>query len=67
MSDHKFDLGVSTDTDSEQSLEVIRRALSGLKYGSVEIVVHDARIVQVERKEKVRLIRDGVRNGGRHV
>lgn len=30
-------------------------ALDGLKFGSVEITVHDGRIVQIERREKVRL------------
>lgn len=30
-------------------------AISGIKYGSVEIVIHDRKIVQIERKEKVRL------------
>ncbi len=29
-------------------------ALKGIRYGSVEIVIHDSRIVQIERKEKVR-------------
>jgi len=33
----------------------IANALRGLRYGSVEIVVHDGRVVQIERKEKVRL------------
>lgn len=32
-------------------------ALGGLRYGAVEVVVHDGRIVQIERKEKVRLDR----------
>ncbi|MAY27383.1 MAG: YezD family protein [Polycyclovorans sp.] len=30
-------------------------ALAGLRFGSVEITVHDGRIVQIERREKVRL------------
>ncbi len=34
---------------------MVRRALSGLRFGSVEIVVHDSRVVQIERREKVRL------------
>ncbi len=33
----------------------ILAALNGIRYGSVEIVVHDGRIVQIERREKVRL------------
>lgn len=37
--------------DSAKILE----ALHGLRFGGVEIVVHDGRIVQIERKEKLRL------------
>ena len=33
----------------------ILRALRGLRFGSVEITVHDGRVVQVERKERLRL------------
>ena len=33
----------------------ILEALRGLRFGAVEIVVHDGRIVQIERKEKLRL------------
>jgi len=29
-------------------------ALRGLRYGSLEVVVHDSRVVQLERREKVR-------------
>ena len=35
----------------------ILQAVDGLAYGSVEIVVHDSRVVQIERREKVRLER----------
>ncbi|WP_342672709.1 YezD family protein [Candidatus Nitrospira nitrosa] len=30
-------------------------ALKGLRFGSVEITVHDSRVVQIERKEKMRM------------
>ncbi len=30
-------------------------ALRGLRFGSLEVVVHDSRVVQLERREKVRL------------
>ncbi|MBI5525437.1 MAG: YezD family protein [Deltaproteobacteria bacterium] len=33
----------------------ILRALKGIRYGAVEIVVHDSKVVQIERKEKYRL------------
>jgi hypothetical protein len=38
-------------------LELVRRQVSSLKFGTVQITVHDARVTQVERVEKVRLDR----------
>jgi hypothetical protein len=32
----------------------LRQAVKGLRYGSVEVVVHDGRVVQIETREKVR-------------
>ena len=32
----------------------ILQAVRSLDYGSVEVIVHDSRIVQIERREKVR-------------
>jgi len=37
--------------------EAIRLALEGIRFGSVEIIVHDSRVVQIERKEKLRIDR----------
>ena len=37
--------------------EAILSALKGLRFGSVEIIVHDSRVVQIERKEKMRIDR----------
>lgn len=34
--------------------EEIFKAIRGLRYGSVEIIVHNSQVVQIERKEKVR-------------
>jgi len=36
-------------------LEEIAKALAGLRYGSVEITVHDGRVTQIEAKKKIRL------------
>ncbi|WP_309121048.1 YezD family protein [Paenibacillus sp.] len=35
-------------------LKRIADSLAGIKYGSVQIVVHDGKIVQIERTEKRR-------------
>lgn len=45
-------IGPSTDRAIEQA---ILRALKGIRFGSVEIIVHDSKVVQIERKEKMRL------------
>lgn len=39
---------------NEEWLARIRDAVEGLKYGTVHIVVHDGRIVQIERTERFR-------------
>lgn len=39
---------------SDSWLEVVRGRLSGLRYGVIQIVVHDGRVTQVECTEKVR-------------
>ncbi len=41
---------------SEVDAEVLR-AIRNLRYGSVEITIHDSRVVQIERKEKRRFER----------
>ncbi len=32
----------------------VLQAVRGTRYGSVEVVIHDGRVVQIERREKVR-------------
>jgi len=36
-------------------IEVLVRLLAEIRYGSIEITIHDATVVQIERKEKMRL------------
>jgi hypothetical protein len=35
-------------------LRELRRALLAIRYGAIELVIHDGRVVQLERREKVR-------------
>ncbi len=37
----------------------LRLALSEIRFGSIEIVIQDSRVVQIERREKVRFDREG--------
>ena len=38
-------------------LELVREQVGSLKFGTVQITVHDSRVTQVERLEKLRLDR----------
>lgn len=46
----------SGEAGEREVTDKILAALAGLKYGSVEIVVHDGKVVQLERREKLRLL-----------
>lgn len=38
--------------------QTIQQALKDLRFGSVEIIVHDSKVVQIERREKMRVEHD---------
>ncbi len=49
-------------SEPEPSDEIIRRiasAISSVRFGSVEVVIQDSRVVQIERKEKFRFDKPG--------
>lgn len=35
--------------------EKLNELLAGMRYGTLELTVHDGRVVQIERRERVRL------------
>jgi hypothetical protein len=35
-------------------LDVVRKTIEGVEYGVVSIVIHNSRVVQVERTQKIR-------------
>ena len=45
---------MATPSEMEQ-IEKILNELKKIKFGSVEIVVHNGEIVQIEKKEKIRI------------
>ena len=45
----------SIHSDAPESAEsAILNAVRSLRYGSVEVIVHDSRVVQIECKKKIR-------------
>ncbi len=51
-----------TQTNNEKAdqkvLQEILRAIQTVRYGAVEIIIHDSKVVQIERREKVRFDND---------
>jgi hypothetical protein len=46
---------LQSEPDSgDEVLQRIVKAISGVRFGSVEVVIQDSRVVQIERKEKFR-------------
>jgi hypothetical protein len=54
------DAGLDDDTLplSPALLRELRRALLAIRYGTIELVIHEGRVVQLERREKVRFDTD---------
>jgi hypothetical protein len=46
----------ATDRGSADWLEVVSRKVAGLRFGSVQITVHDGKVTQVESVEKTRFV-----------
>jgi hypothetical protein len=42
----------------EEAVATIREALKKIRYGAIEITIHDAHVVQIECREKIRLDKD---------
>lgn len=40
-------------------IEAVRAQVNSLRFGQVQIVVHDARVVQIEKTEKIRFEKTG--------
>jgi hypothetical protein len=44
--------------DEPEWLALVRAQVKDLRYGVVQLVVHDGRVTQIERTEKTRLVSD---------
>lgn len=38
-----------------EAMQAVRQAVTDIKFGIVQITIHDGRIVQIEKTEKIRL------------
>ena len=45
----------STDSHAPAWIDIVRQKVDSLRYGVVQIVVHDGKVTQIERTEKTRI------------
>lgn len=50
--------GYDQQRTEQRTLAAILEAVRQIRFGSVEIVIHDGRVVAIEKREKVRLDKD---------
>jgi hypothetical protein len=56
MNAHDPEKGSQTDqTETDNWLRLVRQHVASLSFGEVVITVHDSRVVQIEKTEKLRL------------
>jgi hypothetical protein len=48
-------MNATASSDADLWLEIVRRKAGAMRYGSLQITIHDGRVTQVEATEKVRL------------
>jgi hypothetical protein len=54
---------LNQDSSAEVWLAIVRRKVEAMRFGSVQIVVHEGRVTQVESTEKTRLADPAVSSG----
>lgn len=48
----------TTEAEFESWVEIVRQKVGAMRFGSVQIIVHEGRVTQVESTEKTRLPTD---------
>ena len=48
-----------TDDSGQNWQDIVRQHVESLRFGTVEIIVHDSRVIQIEKTERVRLGKSG--------
>ena len=46
---------IQSQEQNQDIADKILLAIKDLRFGSVEVVIHDSKVVQIERKEKIRI------------
>lgn len=51
----RMDINLKKSSQTQDIAQQIVGLLQGIRFGSIEIVVHDGRVVQIDKHEKFRL------------
>ncbi len=49
-------LRIKPQTDNGDLVRQILTAIQGIRYGQVQIIIQDSRVVQIDKTEKMRLV-----------
>ncbi|MGC3957870.1 MAG: YezD family protein [Verrucomicrobiota bacterium] len=55
MKTKAIETGITSSSGAEEWLEAVRHQVTSLRFGVVQVVIHDSRVVQIEKTEKIRL------------
>lgn len=59
-------MNATSDSPPHDWINIVRRKVEAMRFGSVQIIVHEGRVTQVESTEKTRLPGDSpTQNAGR--
>ena len=51
--------GLAPDAPGQNWLEVVRRYVESLRFGAVEIIIQDGKVIQIEKTERLRFSKGG--------
>jgi hypothetical protein len=57
--DRRRPTGPVPDASGQNWLEVVRRYVESLQFGAVEIIIHDGKVIQIEKTERLRFSKGG--------
>jgi len=49
------DSALAKDRDLSEVLQYLSQSIASIRYGAIEITVHEGRVTQIEKREKLRL------------
>jgi hypothetical protein len=64
MPEHGGDFNGARNHVSEATLKRISTAIDALQYGTIQITVHNSKVVQIDKIERIRVLRNDIEENG---